>query len=114
MPNWEFINIFVVEILNMKIKGATIIEIFCEQHSDATDALSRWVEVVGNAKWTNHNELKADYPSADYVGNKRYVFNIKGNHYRLVIAVVFIADIIEIRFIGTHAEYDKIKDIQNI
>jgi len=98
----------------MNIKGSIIIENFCKKHSDVIDALSRWVENVSNAKWTNHNDLKADYPSADYVGNKRYVFNIKGNHYRLVIVVVFIAEIVEIRFIGSHAEYDKIKDIQNI
>jgi mRNA interferase HigB len=98
----------------MNIKGAIIIEDFCKKHSNVIDALSRWVDVVSNARWTNHNDLKVDYPSADYVGNKRYVFNIKGNQYRLVIVAVFIAEIIEIRFIGTHAEYDKIKDIQNI
>ena len=98
----------------MNIKGSIIIENFCRKHSDVIDALVRWVEDVSNAKWTNHNDLKADYPSADYIGNKRYVFNIKGNHYRLVIVVVFIAEIVEIRFIGTHTEYDKIKDIQNV
>jgi mRNA interferase HigB len=98
----------------MNIKGATVIENFCKEHSGVVDALSKWVDFVSKAKWTNHNDLKADYPSADYVGNKRYVFNIKGNHYRMIIVAVFIAEIIEIRFIGTHAEYDKIKDIQNI
>lgn len=46
--------------------------------------------------------------SADYVGNSRYVFNIKGNHYRIVTVVVFFAGSMVIRFIGTHAEYDKI------
>ena len=98
----------------MKIKGAIIIESFCKKHSDAWDYLSRWIEIVSKAKWTNHNELKTDYPSADFIGNKRYVFNIKGNNYRMVVVVVFIAEIIEIRFVGTHAEYDKIKDIQNL
>jgi len=98
----------------MKIIGATIIEDFCKKHADVVEILAKWVEFVSEAKWTNHNDLKTDFPSADYVGNKRYVFNIKGNHYRLVVAVVFIADIIEVRFIGTHAEYDKINDIQNI
>ena len=98
----------------MNIKRAIIIEDFCKKHSDTIDVLSKWVIDVSNAKWTNYHDLKADFPSADYVGNKRYVLNIKGNHYRLVIVVVFIAEIVEIRFIGTHAEYDKIKDIQNI
>ena len=98
----------------MNIKGSIIIEDFCKKHSDVIDVLSKWVDDVSNAKWTNHNDLKVDYPYADYIGNKRYVLNIKGNHYRLVIVVVFIAEIVEVRFIGTHAEYDKIKDIQNI
>ena len=98
----------------MNIKGAILIEDFCKKHSDVIEVLSTWVDDVSNAKWTNHNDLKAGYPAADYVGNKRYVFNIKGNRYRLVIVVVFIATIVEIRFIGTHAEYDKIKDLQNI
>lgn len=98
----------------MNIRGSIIIEDFCKKHSDIISTLSKWVDDVSNAKWTSHNDLKNDYPSADYVGNKRYVFNIKGNHYRLAIVVVFIAEIVEIRFIGTHAEYDKIKDIQNI
>ena len=91
----------------MNIKGAIIFENFCKKHSDVIESLTKWVDFVSNAKGANHNDLKADYPSADYVGNKRYVFNIKGSHYRLIIAVVFIAEIIEIRFVGTHAEYNK-------
>jgi len=74
----------------MKIKGAVIIENFCKKHSDVVDVLTKWTNDVSETKWTNHNELKTDYPSADYVGNKRYVFNIKGNHYRLVVAVVLL------------------------
>ena len=98
----------------MKIKGSMIIEEFCKRYTDVTEVIAKWIEFVSNAKWTNHNELKTNYPSADYVGNKRYVFNIKGNHYRLIVVVVFIAEIVEVRYIGTHAEYEKIKDIQNI
>ena len=98
----------------MKIKGSIIIEEFCKKYTDITEVIAKWVEVVSNAKWTNHNDLKTSYPSADYVGNKRYVFNIKGNHYRLIVVVIFIAEIVEIRYISTHAEYEKIKDIQNI
>ncbi|MGV8135475.1 MAG: type II toxin-antitoxin system HigB family toxin [Mangrovibacterium sp.] len=52
--------------------------------------------------------LKQTFPSADYVGNARYVFNIKGNGYRIVTVVVFIAGTLAIRFVGTHEEYDKI------
>ena len=98
----------------MEIRGSDIIEIFCKKHADATESLTQWVEAVKVAHWKNHNDLKADYPSADYVGNKRYVFNIKGNHYRLVLIVIFFAERVDVRFIGTHAEYIKIKNIKDI
>lgn len=98
----------------MEIRGAEIIEKFCKKHADVTEPLAQWVSVAGAAQWKNHNELKADYPSADYVGRGRYVFNIKGNNYRLVVVAVFIEGIISIRFIGTHAEYSKIKNIERI
>jgi len=48
------------------------------------------------------------------VGNNRYVFNIRGNNYRTVVMIVFFASTAAIRFVGTHSEYDKIKDINNI
>jgi mRNA interferase HigB len=56
----------------------------------------------------NHNELKDDFPNADYVTNNRYVFNIKGNSYRIVVVLIFFAGEVNIRFAGTHAEYNKI------
>lgn len=81
---------------------------FVTKHVDATKAIERWLSIVSKSQWRNHNELKLDYPSADYVGNNRYVFNIKGNNYRLIVVAVFFAGELTVRFIGTHAEYDKI------
>jgi mRNA interferase HigB len=112
--NQGFIFNFAAEFSEMDIKGATIIEDFCRRHTGLIGVLAKWVDGISHAKWSCHNDLKAEYPTADYIGNKRYVFNLKGNHYRLVVVVVFIVEIVEIRFIGTHAEYDKIKDIENI
>lgn len=80
----------------------------CERHADAKAALIKWIQSVSLASWKNHSELKRDFPSADYVGADRYVFNIKGNRYRLICVAVFFAGRLDIRFIGTHAEYDKI------
>ena len=57
---------------------------------------------------TNQNELKADFPSADYITNNRFVFNIKGNSFRIVVILIYFAGELNIRFAGTHAEYDKI------
>ncbi|MBR1484418.1 MAG: type II toxin-antitoxin system HigB family toxin [Prevotella sp.] len=98
----------------MKILFPEKIEEFERSHADAKDALARWSSIVTNAEWKNHVELKQDFPSADYVGNNRYVFNIKGNNYRTVVLVVFFAGTVSIRFIGTHSEYDKIKEIKKI
>ena len=81
---------------------------FVQSHADSATALNRWVKEVQQAQWKSHRELKLTFPSADYVKNGRYVFNIKGNSYRLVAVVIFIGGIMNIRFIGTHAEYDKI------
>ena len=65
-------------------------------------------------KLTNHTDLKEAFPSSDYVGNNRYAFNISGNKYRLITVVVFFDGIMQIRFVGTHDEYSKIKDIKAI
>ena len=81
---------------------------FATKHSNVLNPLNNWIERVERAKWSNHNELKADFPSADYVSNNRYVFNIKGNNYRIIVVVVFFAGELNVRFAGTHAEYDKI------
>jgi mRNA interferase HigB len=81
---------------------------FIAQHAISGKALNRWIEQMENATFKTHQELKSLYPTADYVGNNRYVFNIKGNDYRLVALVLFTVDLITICFVGTHAEYDKI------
>lgn len=86
---------------------------FIKKHADANNAIEKWVEKIEAANWKNHNELKKDFLSADYVGNNRYVFNIRGNNYRLVSVVVFFAGTMVIRFIGTHNDYDRI-DAKNI
>jgi len=81
---------------------------FWEMHADARGPLSAWYNEFIHAKWRTWAELKERYPSADGVGNGRYVFNIKGNKYRLVAAINFEFGTVYIKFIGTHAEYDKI------
>lgn len=98
----------------MRLTGSEKLIELCRKHADAAPAIERWKSIVKKAQWKNHADLKTDFLSADFVGNDRYVFNIKGNNYRLVVAVVFIRGNVFIRFAGTHKEYDKIKDIKNI
>ena len=77
-------------------------------HADAKVALERWYEITEQAEWKNLSDIKVDFPATDYVGNQRYVFNIKGNKYRLVVVVKFTIGHIFIRYVGTHSDYDKI------
>ena len=75
---------------------------------DARVPLERWYEVVENAEWHTFAEMKADFNSVDSVGNQRYVFNIHGNKYRLIVVVKFVMGYVFIRFVGTHKEYEEI------
>ena len=92
----------------MRILNRKILDKFVDKHADIESALQHWIDIVDEAEWKSHNELKRDFPSADYVGKERYVFNIRGNNYRMVVVVTFIAGSLMIRFMGTHAEYAKI------
>lgn len=89
------------------------IQAYGENNTNAIDALNEWYIKVKLADWSNYNEVKKEFPSCDYVGNDRYVFNIKGNRYRLIAIIHFDVRTVYIRFIGTHAEYDKITNIEN-
>lgn len=79
-----------------------------EGHADSKTALERWYDIASRAEWRNLSDIKVDFPQTDFVGNQHYVFNIKGNRYRLVIVVKFTIGHLYIRFVGTHSEYDKI------
>ena len=92
----------------MIIANKELLDEFVQQHANAARPLNRWVETVLSATWSSHADLKRTFPSADYVKNGRYVFNIGGNNYRIVAVVIFIGGVANIRFVGTHAEYDKI------
>ena len=77
-------------------------------------ALEDWYNKTKEANWECFADIKKTFNSVDSVGNKRFVFNIKGNDYRLIVLIKFTVSHVLIRFVGTHEEYDKIKDIQNI
>ena len=98
----------------MRVIAYSAIREFIKHHSDAEKPLRDWYTKVRRASWTTLADIKKDFNSVDYVGNNRYVFNIGGNNFRIVTIVIFLAHHVYIRFIGTHSEYDKIKDIENI
>jgi mRNA interferase HigB len=92
----------------MKILNKELLDQFSRKHTQSIKPLQRWCDTVVDAQWKTHNDLKADFPSADFVGLSRYVFNIKGNSYRVITVVTFITGFVIIRFVGTHSEYDQI------
>ncbi len=81
---------------------------FFVKHPDAKDALNNWYRLVLKADWTNYHAMKSMFNSVDAVGNDRFVFNIRGNHYRIVALIFFDVRTVYIRFVGTHREYDQI------
>lgn len=97
----------------MRIISKKILREFWEIHADSEQSLKSWYSEAEKANWTNPNQLKEKYPSASILENNRVCFNIKGNHYRLIVRINFDYQMVWIRFIGTHSEYDKI-DANNI
>ncbi|MUG97236.1 type II toxin-antitoxin system HigB family toxin [Scytonema sp. UIC 10036] len=81
---------------------------FWEKHGDSYDALDNWYKAASKAKWSDLTEVQAIYPTAEAVGNFT-VFNIKGNKYRLIVDIIYPEATIFIKYVLTHAEYDKDK-----
>jgi mRNA interferase HigB len=94
----------------MIITNKELLEKYSQKHVIVRNPVEKWIKDVSAAQWKSFNDLRANFPSADYVGNGRVVFNIKGNDYRLIVIVLYVINVVEVRWIGTHAEYDKIKD----
>ncbi|WP_425387528.1 type II toxin-antitoxin system HigB family toxin [Desulfovibrio inopinatus] len=82
--------------------------IYCEKYSDAKSSLLAWHDLVSKRQYDNHADLKNDFPTADYVGGNRYVFNIKGNRFRLIVSLNFHVKLGYVKWFGPHAEYEKI------
>ena len=81
---------------------------FWARHPDAESSLKAWFAEAKNAEWTTPQSIKERYGSASFVGNDRVAFNICGDKYRLVVLVKYEFRTVYVRFIGAHAEYDKI------
>lgn len=93
----------------MRIFSRRTLRKFCEAgHADARNSLDAWYHEVKKANWNSPQEVKNQYPNASIISNDRMVFNIKGNDYRLVCAIDYKRKGVFIRFLGTHAQYNKI------
>ena len=85
---------------------------YCKKYPRAKNALLEWYSELLTSEYRNFNELKKAYGNASLVGDDRVVFNIMGNKYRLVVRIVFEYKAIQVKWFGTHSEYDKINVTQ--
>lgn len=92
----------------MRIIAFRTLREFGQKHPNSEQSLRTWYRNVKRATWKSPADVKASYRNASIVANDRVVFNIKGNEYRLVVAIDYAYEIIYIRFIGTHRDYDRI------
>ena len=92
----------------MRIISKKILREFWKIYNDVEQPLRAWHAKVKRANWKSTDDVKKDYRNASFVANNRVIFNIKGNKYRLVVAINYQYQIIYIRFVGTHKKYDSI------
>jgi mRNA interferase HigB len=98
----------------MRIIAKKTLKLFWEKYPNSKQQLLSWHEVFIKNDFLNSNEVKSLFGSSDFVGNNKLIFNICGNHYRLVVKINYLTNIVYILFVGTHAEYDNLKDIKNL
>lgn len=89
------------------ISKATLVE-FWLAHPASKHALLTWFEDASRAEWRSPQDIKLRYASASFVASNRVVLNIKGNDYRLVVAVAYRFGAVYVKFLGTHKQYDAV------
>ncbi len=92
----------------MKVIALAALRKFWEKHREAEYPLRAWHDEATRAEWKQPADIKAQYRSASILKNRRVVFNIKGNDYRLIVAVAYRVGVVYVKFVGTHAQYDAI------
>lgn len=92
----------------MRVIAVSTLRAFWERHPDAEQPLKAWHEEAMNATWMQPSDIKEQYRSASVLKNRRVVFNIKGNDYRLIVAIAYKLQIVYVKFVGTHKEYDAV------
>lgn len=97
----------------MRVIAKKILREFWEKRNDAEEQLKTWYKEASKADWSSPNDVKKEYIKASILKNRRVVFDICGNSYRLIVKINYERKWVFVRFIGTHSDYDKI-DAENI
>jgi mRNA interferase HigB len=92
----------------MRVIAVRTLREFWATHADADQPFRAWYREAKKADWKQPIDITSQYAIARTIGNDRAIFNIKGNDYRLVVAVRYDKGLVFIRFVGSHAEYDEI------
>lgn len=92
----------------MRVVALKVLREFWVRYPDAKPHLEAWVDETRKANWMQPTDIKAQFRGASILKKRRVVFNIKGNSYRLVVAIAYRFGAVYIKFIGTHSEYDAI------
>lgn len=92
----------------MRVISKRTLQDFCQCHKEAEHPLTAWYAEAVKAQWQSPQEIKTHYQTASFLCENRIVFNIGGNKYRLIVKINYAYNTVYIRFVGTHAEYDKI------
>jgi mRNA interferase HigB len=103
LPHWEHAILFLVRVIARRA-----LREFWETHPDSEQALRAWYHDARKADWRSPIDIKRLYANASIVAENRVVFNVKGNKYRLVVAINYPYRVCYIRFVGTHKAYDKV------
>jgi mRNA interferase HigB len=92
----------------MRVIAVSTLRAFWKRHPDAKEPLKAWYAEVSGASWSQPADIEATFRSASVLKNRRVVFNVKGNDYRLVVAIAYKLQIVYVKFIGTHKEYNRV------
>lgn len=92
-------------VQEMRVIGIGRLSSFCDEHADCRDWIANWKRDVENSTWKTPQDIKARYSTASFLPDRRVIFNVRGNNYRLEVRVAFQTQIVDVLWIGTHAQY---------
>jgi mRNA interferase HigB len=92
----------------VRVIAVSTLRAFWERNPDAEQPLKAWYQEAEKAAWTQPADIKLQFRSASILKNRRVVFNVEGNDYRLVVAIAYKVQVLYVKFVGTHKEYDAI------